>query len=131
MKEAFGAHPQARHSERGSARVRFIVVLAVVAVVAYMGFQYIPVAYQAHRFKSEIDQKVLDASGRGNDVELLKREIKTSAKNYGVPPETLTMDVGQLEGRLEVTVKYKRQVNILPFWTYDYNFEYKSRGASF
>jgi hypothetical protein len=40
-----------RTSERGSARLKFIIVIAIIGVGAYLGYMYIPVAYQAYLFK--------------------------------------------------------------------------------
>ena len=38
-----------RESERGSAGVKFVLVLAALVLVANAGYNYVPVAYNAER----------------------------------------------------------------------------------
>ena len=59
MKESFGSSPLSMRHERGAARLKLIIVLAVIALVGYMGFQYVPVAYQARSLKKFMDEKVI------------------------------------------------------------------------
>ena len=40
-----------RSGERGSANVKFLIVIALMAVTAYAGYLYIPVAFQANAYK--------------------------------------------------------------------------------
>jgi hypothetical protein len=132
MNISVGSIPAARHGERGAARLKFIVVLAVVALVAYMGVQYVPVAYQAYQFKKVMDDSTETASAGGKSIEWLKGQIRSSANEYSVPPDSLKMTEPVIrDGRIEVTAQYTRPVNILPFWTYNYNFEHTSKSSTF
>ena len=49
---------QNRHGERGSARLKLLLVIIVIAIVAYAGYVYIPVSYNAYLFKDLMQQKV-------------------------------------------------------------------------
>ena len=37
-----------RSDERGGARLKFLVVMAILGLLAYAGYLYIPVAYNAY-----------------------------------------------------------------------------------
>jgi hypothetical protein len=127
-----GATPLARHGERGAGRLKFILVLAVVALIAYMGFQYVPVAYQGYQFKKVMDDSTEMASAGGKSLEWLKSQIRSSANDYSVPPDSLKVTEPVVrDGRIEITAQFTRPVNILPFWTYTYNFEHTARSSTF
>ncbi|HEV7376866.1 MAG TPA: hypothetical protein VGN95_19275 [Pyrinomonadaceae bacterium] len=132
MNISVGSTPVARHGERGAARLKFIVVLAVVVLVAYMGFQYVPVAFQAYQFKKVMDDNTEMASAGGKSVEWLKSQIRASANDYSVPPDSLKLTEPVVrDGRIEVTAQFTRPINILPFWTYNYTFEHTAKSSTF
>lgn len=124
----------ARHNERGAGRLKLILVLAVVGVIAYMGFQYIPVAYQAYTFRKLMDKSAEKAAAstlatdqKGSWIE---NELRTSAKDHGVPPDARITHVFQ-GNQMEVTVKFTRPINLLPGFTYNYNFEHTAKSSTF
>ena len=134
MNESFGSTTASRHGERGAARLKFIIVLVVVALAAYMGFQYIPVRYQAYTFKTFMDQSVLNesASSRPGSAkgEFVENQLKSNAKDYGVPEDAKFSHQFQ-NGHLEVTVKFTREINLLPGYVYHYDFDYTARSNPF
>jgi hypothetical protein len=131
MNISVGSTPVARHGERGAARLKFIVVLAVVALIAYMGFQYVPVAYQAYQFKKVMDDDTEMASAGGKSLEWLKSQIRASANDYSVPPDFKMTEPVVRDGRIEITAQFTRPVNVLPFWTLNYNFEHTAKSSTF
>jgi hypothetical protein len=123
-----------RQGERGAARLKFIVVLAVIALVAYMGVQYVPVAYHAYTFKRSMDEVVEKAAnlpGDGNQKgQWVADQLKASASEYGVPP-TAKISPNFMNGRVEVTVQFTQPINLLPGFTYQYNFDYTAKSSTF
>ena len=134
MNESLGSTPAARHGERGAARIKFIIVLVIVAVAAYMGYQYIPVRYQAYTFKTFMDQTVLNesASTRHADEKgvWIENQLRSNAKDYGVPQDAEISHSYQ-NGHLEVTVKFTRPIPLLPGFVYDYDFDYTAKSNPF
>lgn len=134
MKQSFGSSPAAKFNERGAARLKFIIVLAIVALLGYMAFQYISVAYQARTFKAFMNEKVLYTSNdpavpveqKGARVEA---QLKTGAGEYGVPPDAKMSHTYQ-NGQLQVTVKFTRPINLFPGFTYQYDFDYTAKSDS-
>jgi hypothetical protein len=134
MNETFGSTPTVRRNERGSARLKFIIVLAVVALVGYMGFQYIPVAYQSYTFKKFMDESADKAAASTLPAEQkgswLENELRTNAKDYGVPADAKMTHIFQ-NNRMEVTVTFIRQINLLPGFAYQYNFNHTAKSSTF
>ena len=134
MNETFGSTPTVRRNERGSARLKFIIVLVVVALVGYMGFQYIPVAYQSYTFKKFMDESADKAAASTLPSEQkgpwLENELRTKAKDYGVPADAKISHIFQ-NNQMEVTVTFTRQINLLPGFTYQYNFAHTGKSSTF
>ena len=120
--------------ERGSARVNLIIVLVVVALIGYMGFQYVPVAYQAYTFKKFMAESAEKAAAGNLSNEQkgawIENQLRTSFKEYGVPPEAKVTHIFQ-DNRVEVTVKFTRPINLLPGFKYNYNFEHTAKSGTF
>jgi hypothetical protein len=128
MNRWFGSTPLARHNERGAARLRFILVLAVVALVGYMAFQYIPVAFKYSRYKTYMQESVDKAAATGQGAEWVKTQLAASANDYGVPPDAKIIPNIQ-DGRITVTVSFTRPINLLPVWTLNYDFEHTAKST--
>lgn len=111
-----------RRSERGEARVKFLITIGVLAIVAYGGYQYIPVAINAYQFRDYMQQSVDKAVAIGQGGEWVKTQLKGSFPSFNVPPEA-TITTAQRDGRLEATVQFTRPIQ-LPFYTYEYNFDH-------
>ena len=134
MNDTFGLTPMVRHNERGAARLKFIIVLVIVAVIGYMGFQYIPVAYQSYTFKKLMDESADKAAASTLPAEQkgtwLENELRTKAKDYGVPPDAKMTHTFQ-NNQMEVTVTFTRQINLLPGFAYQYNFAHTGKSSTF
>ena len=123
MKRSLGRASAHRRGERGAARLKFIIVLVIIAAVGYMAFQYIPVAYQASRYKTRMQDVVTEAAAAGKGTEWVKSQLEASAADNGVPKDAKI--VPTMKGaRMAVTVQFTRPVNLLPVWTINYNFDY-------
>jgi len=134
MTRRFASVPAARDNERGAGRLKLILVLAVVGLIGYMGFQYIPVAYQAYTFKKFMSENAEKAAASTLATEQkgpwIENQLRTSAKDYGVPPEAKITHVFQ-GNQMEVTVKFTRPINLLPGFTYNYNFDHSAKSSTF
>lgn len=113
-----------RRGERGEGRLKFLILLAVLALVAYSGYQYVPVAIQAYQLKDVMQQTVNTAAMQPQTADGLRKVLTDRAQEYGAPPPPATqVDVTQQDGRWQARVRYKRDV-ALPFYTYPYDFDY-------
>jgi hypothetical protein len=119
------------NSERGGAGVKFLLIFLVLALAGNAGINYIPVAYDGAGFKQEMDTAVvkgLSAAGRLKPLEIVQASIRKASADYNVPPEAF-IEVKPVNGVVEAHVVYTRQVSMLPFglYNYDYNFNYVAR----
>jgi hypothetical protein len=124
-----------RESEKGSAGVKFVFVLFVIALIANAGINYIPVAYDSASLKSDMETAILQGlalPGKANPVDNVKGRIARSIQANSIPA-TAVIDVKQNAGVLTAHVTYSQPVNILPFgiYKYNYNFDYTATPTGF
>jgi hypothetical protein len=118
-----------RRSERGSARLKFIIVLAIIAIVAYCGYQFIPVAYQAYQFRDLMQHDVDTAVALGRPTSWIKDQLTKSAAEYGIPADAVITPT-QEDNRMEVRVQYTQPIEF-PGFVYNYEFDHTVKSATF
>jgi hypothetical protein len=119
----------ARSAERGGARLKFLVAIVIIGCLAYAGYQFIPVAYQAYLFKDLMQHDVDVASTQGYPPSWVSDQLTKAAPEYGVPPDVV-ITPAQRENRIEVRVQFVRPVEF-PGYTYEYNFDYTAKSTAF
>ena len=115
-----------RSSERGSAGVKFLICMAVMGLAAHAGYNYVPVAYNAESFKTEMQSAVLQGlalPGKVNVVDNVKARVQKAIVENDIPNDAL-VDVKQAGNVVTAHVAYTKPVNILPFGIYKYNYQF-------
>jgi hypothetical protein len=118
-----------RQSERGGARLKFIIVVAIIAIVAYVGYQFIPVAYQAYQVKDLMQNDVNTAVTLGKPTSWITEQLVKSFPEYGVPADAVIVPTQQ-DNRMEVRVQYTLPIQF-PGYVYDYKFDHTAKSGTF
>lgn len=125
-----------RHKERGGAGVKLTIILVILFLAAHAGFNYIPVAYAAESFKSEMYTAVVQGLAMpGRDltpVDAVKQRVQRAARANDIPEDAL-LEVKQVNKTVQAHVIYDKPVNILPFglYTYNYHFDHTATPTGF
>lgn len=119
----------ARQNERGGARLKFIIAIAVFAVVVYLGYLYVPVAVDAYYFEDAMQNKVNLAAAQGYEAGWIRDQLVKSGVEYHVPTDAI-ISPAQKDGRVEVRVQFSRPIQ-LPGYTYSYDFDYTAKSTTF
>ena len=119
-----------KSSERGSARLKFIIAITVFAVVVYAGYLYIPIAVDAYYFKDVMQNKVDLAATQGYEPTWVKDQLDKSKAEYHVPPEAIIAPARSNDNRIEVRVQFTRPISF-PGFTYNYDFDYTAKSTTF
>ena len=115
-----------RHSEKGSAGVKFVLILAVILLAVNAGWNYVPVAYNAESLRTEMGTAVLQGlalPGKVNPVDNVKARVARAVQDNNIPADAV-VDVKQVGNIITAHVIYSKQVNILPFGIYKYNYRF-------
>jgi hypothetical protein len=118
-----------KSNERGSARLKFIGVMLVLAVIAYVGYQYVPVAYDAYYFKDVMQNKVDMASTQGYETAWVSDQLAKSKAEYHIP-ENAIITPARNDNRIEVRVQFTRPISF-PGFTYNYEFDHTAKSTTF
>jgi hypothetical protein len=118
-----------KQGERGGARLKFIIAVAVFAVVVYVGYLYIPVAFDAYYFKDVMQNKVDLAATQGYETAWVRDQLDKSRAEYHVPPEAIIAPARN-DNRIEVRVQFTRPISF-PGFTYNYEFDYTAKSTTF
>jgi hypothetical protein len=118
-----------RSNERGSSRLQFLVVMAVIGCVVYAGYLYIPVSYQAYAYKDTMQHFVDVASTQGFTPAWVAEQLVKVGPEYEVPPNAIITPVAK-DNRMEVRVQFNRPIDF-PGYTYEYQFDQTVKSTAF
>ena len=118
-----------RRNEQGSARLKFIVVVAILGSIAYAGYLYIPVAYRAYLFKDLMQHYVDVAAAQGYQPNWVSDQLVKSLPEYDVPQDAVISPVAK-ESRIELHVTYTKPIEF-PGYTYQYEFDNTVKSTAF
>lgn len=118
-----------RPGERGGARLKFIIVVAVFAVVVYVGYLYVPVAFDAYYFKDVMQNKVDIAATQGYETSWVADQLVKSRSDYHVP-ENAIITPARNDNRIQVRVQFTRPISF-PGFTYNYEFDHTAQSTTF
>jgi hypothetical protein len=120
---------RSRKSEQGGARLKFVIVVAIIGVVAYAAVQFIPVLFQAYQIKDLMQHDVDTAVALGHPPSWIKDQLTKSFPEYGIPADAVVAPAQQ-DNRLEVRVQYTQPIQF-PGFVYNYEFDHTAKSATF
>lgn len=115
--------------QRGSARLNFLIFLVLLVALAYVGYQAIPVFYQASTLKVYMQDAVNAAAASNHPPEWVRQQIILNRDEYGIPPNAL-INASNNNRRVELRVQFSRPIPLLGY-IYTYDFDYTARSRSF
>ena len=118
-----------RSNERGGARLKFILVMAVICAVGYVAYLYLPIDYNAYVWKDLMQHKVDVAATQGYPAKWVDDQLKKSAPEYGIPPEA-EITASPLDQRIQVHVQFTKPIEF-PGYTYEYEFDHTAKSTVF
>lgn len=120
---------ECRRGERGGSRLKFLIVVVIVGILAYAGYVYIPVQFDAYRFKDLMQHDTEVAATQGYPVTWISDQLKKSLPEYNVPADA-TITPSQQENRMSVRVQFTRPIEFFGY-TYQYEFDHTVRSTAF
>ena len=118
-----------RSGERGSANLKFLIVMVILVAGAYAGYLYIPVAFQANTFKDLMQHYADVAVAQGYQPSWVREQLMKSAPEYEIPANAV-ITPAQRDNRIEVRVQYVRTIEF-PGYTYNYEFDHTVKSTAF
>jgi hypothetical protein len=118
-----------RSGERGSASVKFVIVMALIIACAYAGYLYVPVAFQANAYKDLMQHYADVAAAQGYPPSWTGEQLMKNGPEYGIPQNAVITPAAR-DNRIEVRVQYVRVIDF-PGYPYNYEFDYTAKSTAF
>jgi anaerobic selenocysteine-containing dehydrogenase len=118
-----------RSGERGSANLKFVIVMALLGSAAYTGYLYIPVAFQANAYKDLMQHYADVTVTQGYAPSWAGQQLVKSAGEYGVPANAIITPANR-DNRVEVRVQFIKEIEF-PGYTYNYEFDHTVKSTAF
>ena len=122
-------HGNQRKREAGGSRLQFLIVLIVIAVLGYAGYQFIPIKYQEYRLKDLMQHNADVAATQGYPASWATDQLTKAAPEYGVPPNA-EISSHHEDNRVIVRVRYLGSIEF-PGYTYEYEFDHTAKSTAF
>jgi hypothetical protein len=120
---------KARASEHGGARLKFLIVASIIALGAFAGYQFVPVAYQSYQIKDLMQNEVETAVGIGKSPQWVKEQLVKNSPDYGIPADA-AIDPQQDGNRMVVRVRFTKPLDFQVF-VYNYEFDHTAKSTTF
>ena len=118
-----------RSGERGSANLKFLIVMVILVAGAYAGYMYVPVAFQANTFKELMQHYADVAVAQNYPPSWAGEQLMKSAPEYQIPANAI-ITPAQRDNRIEIRVQYVRAIEF-PGYTYNYEFDHTVKSTAF
>ena len=118
-----------RSSERGNANLKFLIVMAMLGSIAYAGYLYVPVAYQAKAYTDLMQHYADLGSASGHPAAWVTDQLTKSAPEFDVPPNAV-ITAALKDSRMEVRVQFVREIEF-PGYTYNYEVDHTAKSTAF
>ena len=116
-------------TERGAARLKFLIVLLILGAIGYALYLYVPVAYHAYVFKDLMQHNVNVAVASGHPPNWVADQLTKSLDEYSIPQDAVILPAAR-DNRVEVRVTYTQPIEF-PGYTYQYEFDHTVRSTAF
>ncbi len=120
---------ETRRGERGGSRLKFLIVVVVLGLAAYAGYLYLPVQFDAMRFKDLMQHDADVAATQGYPITWITDQLKKSLAEFNIPVDA-TITPSQQDNRMSVRVQYTRPIEFLGY-TYEYEFDHTAKSTAF
>jgi len=101
----------------------------ILGAAAYAGYLYIPVQFDAYRFKDLMQHDADVAATQGYPVTWISDQLKKSLAEFNIPADAV-ITPSQQENRMAVRVQYTRPIEFFGY-TYVYEFDHTAKSTAF
>jgi hypothetical protein len=120
---------QARRGEHGGSRLKFLIVVVVLVTAAYAGYLYVPVQFDAMRFKDLMQHDADVAATQGYPITWITTQLQKSLAEFNIPADAV-ITPSQQDSRMSVRVQYTRPIEFFGY-TYEYEFDHTVKSTAF
>jgi hypothetical protein len=103
--------------------------MTVLCAGAYVGYLYVPVAFNAHTYKDLMQHYADVTVAQGYPPSWAAEQLLKSSAEYQIPANAVITSA-QRDNRVEIKVHYVLPIE-LPGYTYNYEFDHTVKSTAF
>ena len=116
-----------KKNQRGSAGTNFLLVVITLFLGGHAAYNYVPIAYSGEDLKQRMHERVLYCYASPNTPDCQPEQMKIKLKHFcsiNDAPDCLIKVDKTSDGAPRAHISYAKQVNMLPFGLYKYNYQF-------
>ncbi len=128
MGQSCGTRARAQRHAHGGARLNFLVVLATLIALSYVGYQLVPVYYRGTLLESFMQDTANTAGAFNKPPAWVEQQLRANADYYGLPADTVIETTTQ-EGRVQIHVKFFHAIPLFVL-NHQYKFDHTVKSTT-
>lgn len=121
-----GNYSRRYQNQKGEGNAKFVVTLAIIALVGYVLYAVLPIYYKEQDLSHQLRETARVGAIQGQDIKKIEIEADKNVRSQGIPTD-LKVTV-ERKGQL-VTIKCKGSLKIpLLVYDYTYNIDIEQKG---
>jgi hypothetical protein len=119
---------EARVRARGGARLNFLIVMTILVVGGFVGFQTVPAFYRAGLLRTYMQDTVNNAAYLSKTPAWVEQQLRANGDDYDMPRDAL-IEAGERDGRMQAHVQFTRPIPLI-VTTYQYKFDHTVKSSA-
>ncbi|MGB6429622.1 MAG: hypothetical protein WBF06_03485 [Candidatus Acidiferrales bacterium] len=112
----------ARRKERGGARIKALIWLALFAAFIYVSVEVVPVLFAEYQFQDDVQTEARYAPYNRQSLDDVKAVVLKSAQSHDLPVTASDITVTQHGYGVQIDVTYSVTVNLMVYqWTFNFH----------
>ena len=112
---------RSRRAARGDGKIGCVIWLAIVAVLAYGLYEFVPVKVKASRFEDFLNEEA--SFGSIKSVQQIEKEILAKAQELRVPVTKENLSITRSRNSITVEAHYQIVINLFGSYPYVWKFD--------
>ena len=100
-------------NQRGERKAGCVIYILVVIYAGIIGFQLVPVLYNNLALKDEMEQVAISYNQFRGRTDKMTQTLIDKAVTLNIPLEKKDIRIQRVAKTVEVTIKYKKEINFL------------------
>lgn len=116
----------ARSGERGAISIKTLLVLAALAIVAFIVIKVAPVYVDERQITFKVEDLANKSAVRNSKDADIQRAIEAITKEYDLPGDSIKL-VGREQGRCQISLNYQKSIDLV-VTTYEWKVAHTAAG---
>ncbi|MGB6874765.1 MAG: DUF4845 domain-containing protein [Candidatus Acidiferrales bacterium] len=101
-----------RHGEKGSGRIKTLLILAVLVAMVYVGVKIVPVCATNYQLQDSMQEEATYASVYRKSADQIRTDLEKKITELGVTVDPNDIQISSVAGDVQISVQYTIPVDL-------------------